>query len=435
MDERFLRRALELAALGRYTAPPNPAVGAVLVRGGRVLAEGFHARTGGPHAEAQVLSAAPASRGATLYVNLEPCCHVGRTPPCVERIIASGVARVVAAHADPDPRVSGGGFRRLRAAGIEVRTGVLKEEAEALNAPFFQFLRSGRPLVTVKAAISADGVMAPPGTKWITRPRSRRHGRVLRRENDALLTGIATVAADDPRMTARPRRGARPLLRVVLDPNLRIAPEARILEGRDRDPVLVVASPAAPAAARRRLARRGVEVFDAPLAGRPAAARRAALALGPVLSELGRRGVHTLLVEAGPRLTSAFLEEGLADRLFLYMAPRFLGRGDGTGLFDAVRAARSPTANRRVRPASSPDRATARYACVGRDLLMEFRLRGLRFDEAPGRRSAGPPICRSADLQIGTAGAPPVVPLGASRSAPADGTTPKQAPLPPDPTS
>lgn len=373
MDARFLRRALELAELGRYTAPPNPAVGAVLVREGRVLAQAFHARTGGPHAEAQVLAAAPPA-DSTLYVNLEPCCHTGRTPPCVERIIASGVRRVVAAHPDPDPRVRGGGFRRLAAAGVEVVTGVLREEAETLNAPFFRYHRTRRPWVTVKAAISADGVMAPPGTRWITRRKSRRHGRVLRRENDALLTGIATVVADDPRMTARPRRGARPLLRTVLDPRLRFPAAARILAGRDRDPLLVITSPDAPSAARRRLEQLGVEVVVSELAGPRQPGPPTALALAPVLALLGGRGVHALLVEAGPRLTSAFLEEGLADRLLLYIAPRFLGRGDGTGLFDPARAARPPGTGRTVLPASQPDRGAARYACLGRDLLAEFRL-------------------------------------------------------------
>ena len=348
-----MRRALELAALGRYTAPPNPAVGAVLVRGGRVLAEAFHSRAGGPHAEAQVLEAGPAVMGATLFVNLEPCCHVGRTPPCVERIIASGIRRVVTAHPDPDPRVSGGGFRRLRAAGVEVSTGVLDSEARDLNSAFFKYLRTGRPWVTVKAAISVDGVMAPPGTRWITRPRTRGHGRVLRRENDAVLTGIATVAADDPRLTARPRRGARALLRVVLDPTLRIAPEARILNGRDRDPVLVVVGPEAPAAARRALGTLGVEVVEAPLAspGPTPENTAVALSLEAVLTEIGRRGARTLLVEAGPRLTSAFLQDGLADRLVLYLAPRFLGRGEGTGLFDA---ARSQAGGRRRPPLSQP---------------------------------------------------------------------------------
>ncbi len=386
MDARFLRRALELAELGRYTAPPNPAVGAVLVRRGRVLAQAFHARTGGPHAEAQVLAASP-PEDSTLYVNLEPCCHTGRTPPCVERIIASGVRRVVAAHPDPDPRVRGGGFRRLAAAGVEVRTGVLREEAEALNAPFFRYHRTGRPWVTVKAAISADGVMAPPGVRWITRPESRRHGRVLRRENDALLTGIATVVADDPRMTARPHREARPLLRVVLDPRLRFPAAARLLENRDRDPLLILTSPRSSRAARRRLERRGVEVVVSPLAGPAPPGVPSALALPAALAELGRRGVHTLLVEAGPRLTSAFLEEGLADRLVLYMAPRFLGRGDGTGLFDPARAARPPGAGRAVLPACQPDRRAARYACLGRDLLAEFRLRTpadrARFGRSP----------------------------------------------------
>ena len=369
-----MRRALELARLGQYTAPPNPAVGAVLVRDGRVLAEGFHARAGRPHAEAQVLTVGRAARGATLYVNLEPCCHVGRTPPCAERIIASGVRRVVASHPDPDPRVRGGGFDRLRSAGVAVTSGVLREEAEDLNPSFFKFLLTGAPWVTVKAAISVDGVMAPPGTRWITRPRSRRHGRVLRRENDAILTGIATVTADDPLLTPRPRRGSRPLLRVILDPSLRISPEARILRGLDRDPVLVICAPGAPAAPRRRLENLGVEVVEAAVdsaAGPPAEGVTQPIALEAVLAEVARRGAHTLLVEAGPRLTSAFLQQGLADRLVLYLAPRFLGRAEGTGLFDATRA---PAGGRRELPPGQPAPRSARYACLGPDLLADFRL-------------------------------------------------------------
>ena len=369
-----MRRALELALLGQYTAPPNPAVGAVLVRDRNVLSEGFHARAGRPHAEAQVLKVGNAARGATLYVNLEPCCHIGRTPPCVERIIASGVRRVVAAHADPDPRVRGGGFDRLRSAGVDVTTGVLRQEAQDLNPSFFKFLRTGTPWVTVKAAISVDGVMAPPGTRWITRPRTRRHGRVLRRENDAILTGIATVAADDPLLTPRPRRGSRPLLRVILDPSLRIPPEARILRGLDHDPVLVICAPDAPEPARRRLEGLGAEVVEAAVAdvpGAPADGVTQPIALEAVLAEVGRRGAHTLLVEAGPRLTSAFLQQGLADRLVLYLAPRFLGRAEGTGLFDATRA---PAEQHRELPYAQPDRRSARYACLGPDLLAEFRL-------------------------------------------------------------
>lgn len=395
MDERFLRRALELAALGRYTAPPNPAVGAVLVRDGRVLAEAFHSRAGRPHAEAQVLRVGGAARGATLFVNLEPCCHVGRTPPCAERIIAAGVRRVVAAHPDPDPRVQGGGLARLRESGIEVAVGLLREEAMELNRPFFKFLATGRPWVTVKAAISVDGAMAPPGTRWITGPASRRHGRVLRRENEAILTGIATVTADDPRLTPRPRRGAESLLRVVLDPSARIPPEARLFEDLRRDPLLVLVGPDAPAAARRRIEERGAEVAVIPYAEAPAPGERDAgevgreavreiggevggearrpLSLGAALGALGQRGIRSLLVEAGPRLTSSILAEGLADRLVLYLAPRFLGRGEGAGLFDRVR--QPPRASGEiVFPRNQPAAGSARYARLGADLLAEFRL-------------------------------------------------------------
>lgn len=395
MDERFLRRALELAALGRYTAPPNPAVGAVLVRDGRVLAEAFHARAGGPHAEAQVLRVGAAARGAALFVNLEPCCHVGRTPPCAERIIAAGVARVVAAHPDPDPRVQGGGLALLRRHGVSVGVGLLEDEAKELNRPFFKYLETGLPWVTVKAAVSVDGVMAPPGTRWITRPETRRHGRVLRRENEALLTGIATVLADDPQLTPRPRRGAGPLLRIVLDPLARTPPEARLLRGAASDPVLVLVGPDAPAEARRRLEDRGAEVLAIPPANSPASsptnspsppgpesaagpstggpgAPRRALSLRAALAAVGGRGVRTLLVEAGPRLTSSLLREGLADRLLLYLAPRFLGRGDGSGLFDG--AAPTNAGGGPAPPRAQPAPASARYARLGPDLLADFRL-------------------------------------------------------------
>lgn len=400
MDERFLRRALELAALGRYTAPPNPAVGAVLVRDGRVLSEAFHSRAGRPHAEAQVLRVGGAARGATLFVNLEPCCHVGRTPPCAERIIAAGVRRVVAAHPDPDPRVQGGGLARLRERGIEVRVGLLREEAMELNRPFFKFLETGRPWVTVKAALSVDGAMAPPGTRWITAPATRRHGRVLRRENEAILTGIATVTADDPRLTPRPRRGAGPLRRVVLDPEARIPPEARLFEEVRRDPLLVLVGPEAPAAARRRIEDRGAEVAGIPYApggdsgergagevgaevgGDLGAEARRPLSLPAALREIGGRGIRSLLVEAGPRLTSSFLAEGLADRLVLYLAPRFLGRGEGAGLFDRMRARRRD-AGSPIFPRNQPHPASARYARLGPDLLAEFRLDATPTPAAP----------------------------------------------------
>lgn len=399
MDERFLRRALELAALGRYTAPPNPAVGAVLVRDGRVLAEAFHARAGGPHAEAQVLRVGAAARGATLFVNLEPCCHVGRTPPCAERIIAAGVARVVTAHPDPDPRVQGGGLALLRRHGVSVGVGLLEDEAKELNRPFLKYLETGLPWVTVKAAVSVDGVMAPPGTRWITRPETRRHGRVLRRENEALLTGIATVLADDPQLTPRPRRGAGPLLRIVLDPLARTPPEARLLRGAVSDPVLVLVGPDAPAEARRRLEDRGAEVLAIPPANFPSlpgpesaagpsagasGAPGRALSLRAALAAVGGRGVRTLLVEAGPRLTSSLLREGLADRLLLYLAPRFLGRGDGTGLFDG--AAPTNAGGGPAPPRAQPAPASARYARLGPDLLADFRLTDAAPPEPAPRR-------------------------------------------------
>ncbi len=369
-----MRRALELATLGRFTTSPNPAVGAVLVRDDRIVAEAYHTRAGEPHAESRVLGVGGAVRGATLVVNLEPCCHVGRTPPCVERIVGAGIRRVIAAHPDPDPRVSGGGFAFLRARGVAVRSGVLETEARELNRTYLKYLATGLPWVTVKAAVSIDGAMAPPGTRWITRASTRRHGRVLRREHQAILTGIATVLADDPHLTRRPRWGADRLLRVILDPALRIPGTARILSGLDEAPTLVFAGPDVPDSEVRRIARTGATVRKTPIAENS----KRELALEPVLRELGRRNIRTVLVEAGPRVTSAFLQAGLADRLTLYIAPRFLGRGEGTGLFDAPR--RTGGAVPRRLPAAQPAGGTPRYARLGPDLLADFRL-----EAAPAR--------------------------------------------------
>ena len=330
IDRCWMARALELARAGLYSAAPNPRVGCVIARGERMLGEGFHARTGGPHAEVEALAAAgKAARGATAYLGLEPCSHHGRTPPCSEALIAAGIGRVVAAIEDPNPQVAGEGFARLRQAGIEVACGLMAEEASALNAGFIRRMAQGRPRVTVKLAASLDGrtAMASGESQWITGAAAREDVQRLRGESCAVVTGVGTVLADDPRMDLRLcealARGRQPL-RVVLDSGLRMPPGARILAPPGRALVCAAATPAGKAgnagfeAALRTLAAAGAEV-------QPLPPGRAGLDLGVLLEALAARECNEVLVEAGPTVAGAFVAAGLADRLVIYLAPSLLG--------------------------------------------------------------------------------------------------------------
>ncbi|HVS15038.1 MAG TPA: bifunctional diaminohydroxyphosphoribosylaminopyrimidine deaminase/5-amino-6-(5-phosphoribosylamino)uracil reductase RibD [Thermoanaerobaculia bacterium] len=317
-DERWLRRTLTLARRGAATAAPNPRVGAVLVRGGRAIAEGFHRRAGEPHAEIVALSQLPpgGARGATLYVNLEPCAHHGRTPPCAGAVIDAGIRRVVCCHRDPHPAVGGRGLRRLRRAGIEVRSGLLMEEAVRLNLPFLVSHLCARPAVTLKWAASLDGRIATRTgeSQWISSPGGRRWALELREEHDAILVGSGTVASDDPRLDRRLARAAGPILRVVLDRRLRLSPAARLFQVPG--PVLLYTERAAEAA-RRRLVAAGAEVAVLPRV-EPAA----------VLADLGARGVHSVLVEGGAAVLGAFAAAGAFDRVAVCCAPLLIG-GEG----------------------------------------------------------------------------------------------------------
>jgi diaminohydroxyphosphoribosylaminopyrimidine deaminase/5-amino-6-(5-phosphoribosylamino)uracil reductase len=325
-DERWMRRALDLAHRGEALAHPNPMVGAVLVRGGRAVGEGFHTWDGVRHAEIVAIeSAGSRARGSTLYLNLEPCCHAGRTGPCTDAIPAAGIRRVVAAMPDPNPLVSGKGFRRLRRAGVEVTVGVGEAEARRLNEAFAFWVRRRRPLVTLKAAATLDGQisLAQPGRRarkrWITSETSREFVQHMRHAADAILTGIETVLADDPLLTDRTGdRRARPLLRVVLDSRLRLPLRSRLARTAAGDVlVFTLRSPASLPA--RRLAERGVRVVRVPSrGGRPDSAA--------VLAALGRMGILSLLVEAGARLNGAMFARKLADKLVLFYSPRILGR-------------------------------------------------------------------------------------------------------------
>jgi diaminohydroxyphosphoribosylaminopyrimidine deaminase/5-amino-6-(5-phosphoribosylamino)uracil reductase len=323
-DSEWMRLALAQARLGEGRVEPNPLVGSVVVRGGRQVGVGHHGRFGGPHAEVEALKAAGESaRGATLYVSLEPCCHIGKTPPCTEAILRAGISRVVAATRDPFPRVDGGGLSALRAAGLDVEVGVEAEAAFLLNAPYFKRVVTGRPFVTAKWAMTLDGKTAVRSgdSRWISSPESRALVHELRGRMDGILVGVETAIADDPRLTARPP-GPRVPVRIVLDSTGRLPPTS-VLARTARDvPVIVVMTEAAPVDRRDRLAGLGCEVLIV-----PGAAESGRVSLEPLLDVLGSRGMTNLLVEGGGRVLGSFLDAGEVDVVEVYLAP-ILDGGD-----------------------------------------------------------------------------------------------------------
>jgi diaminohydroxyphosphoribosylaminopyrimidine deaminase/5-amino-6-(5-phosphoribosylamino)uracil reductase len=313
-----MARALELAARGLYTTAPNPRVGSVVVHDGRVIGEGWHERAGEPHAEVLALRAAgPQARGATVYVTLEPCSHTGRTPPCADALIAAGVARVVCSGVDPNPRVAGSGIDRLRAAGVAVSIGVLAAEARELNVGFFSRFERGRPWVRVKLAMSLDARTAPASGErlWISSEASRADVQTWRARSSAVLTGAATVRADDPRLDVRLAYGSwvRQPLRVLLDPMLSCSTGAKLFHGEG---ALVFAAADAPE--RTPLRTPGSRVERLPRAA-------GGLDLNAVIGRLTELEINELLVECGPRLAGSFVLSNLVDELVLYVAPTLLG--------------------------------------------------------------------------------------------------------------
>jgi diaminohydroxyphosphoribosylaminopyrimidine deaminase/5-amino-6-(5-phosphoribosylamino)uracil reductase len=333
-DELFLRRALDLARQGIGLTSPNPSVGAVIVDAkGTVVGTGSHTYDGLNHAEVLALEqAGEKARGATLYLNLEPCSHQGRTGPCADALIAAGVSRVVASMLDPNPLVSGQGFAKLRSAGINVASGALEEEAKALNESFAKYIRQHIPLVTLKAAMTLDGKIAPPPnqspnpatgnttrTAWITGESARAHVQELRHQSDAILVGVGTVITDDPLLTdrsGRPRR--RPLLRVVLDSRLRLPLESRLAKTA-REDVLVLCS-FAEEKKQKQLLKLGIRVEQLPVANSEGPPDMAA-----VLRFLGEMEITSLMIEGGAIVNAAALSAGIVDKIFLYYAPRILG--------------------------------------------------------------------------------------------------------------
>jgi diaminohydroxyphosphoribosylaminopyrimidine deaminase/5-amino-6-(5-phosphoribosylamino)uracil reductase len=322
MNDAYMREALDLARRGRAQASPNPMVGALVVRDGEIAGRGFHTWAGLRHAEVAALEeAGERARGATVYVTLEPCSHHGRTPPCVNALIEAGVARVVAAMQDPNPLVGGSGFEKLRAAGIEAEIAeAFTAEAEKLNEPFAHFMRTGRPLVTLKTAITLDGKISAPDDNrgWITSERARAHVQELRHDHDAILTGIGTVLSDNCWLTDRtglPR--SRPLLRIVMDSQLRLPLDSNIARSAEGDLVVVTTSASSPERRRQVEARSiTVLVFD----GRDGRAD-----LPSLIGWLGQRKYLSLMIEAGSKLNWTALETECVDRIFFYYGPKILG--------------------------------------------------------------------------------------------------------------
>jgi diaminohydroxyphosphoribosylaminopyrimidine deaminase/5-amino-6-(5-phosphoribosylamino)uracil reductase len=332
-DIRFMQHALALARKGVGLASPNPTVGCVIVGGGEIIGEGFHQYDALDHAEIVALKAAgEKTRGATLYVTLEPCNHTGRTGPCVEAILAARVRRVVAAMEDPNPKTSGAGFARLRAAGVEVESGAFKEQAQRLNEGFAKWIRTGKPFITLKSALTLDGQLAFPGesrhlgrhanrrkhTTWITSEESRAEVQRMRHASDALLTGIGTIRVDDPLLTDRtglPRR--RRLLRVVLGSRAGLSRSSRVVKAADGD-LLVFTNAGERSQRTTYLRKAGAEIVSV-------SSRDHRVNLDAVLAELGRRGILTVLLEAGPTLNGAALKAGIVDKLALFYAPKIAG--------------------------------------------------------------------------------------------------------------
>jgi diaminohydroxyphosphoribosylaminopyrimidine deaminase/5-amino-6-(5-phosphoribosylamino)uracil reductase len=316
-DHAYMRRALELAARATGRTRPNPVVGCVLVQGDEVVGVGWHERAGGPHAEVAALrDAGERARGATAFVNLEPCSHHGRTPPCVDALIQAGVSRVVVGTVDPNPQVSGRGIQRLRDAGIEVETGVEEAQCQTINRPFFKHIRTGLPFVVAKWAMSLDGKIATHtgSSQWITGVAARERVHLMRDRLDAILVGSGTARADDPMLTCRIPGGRDPV-RVLLDSSMSVSADARIFA----TPGTLVFCAVSPEASQlQALNEKGAEVIVVPR-------RDGKLDLNEVLRELGRRDITSLLVEGGAGVLGSFFDQGLVDQVACFIAPKIVG--------------------------------------------------------------------------------------------------------------
>ena len=336
-DLAYMEMAYGLAEKARGRTSPNPLVGAVVVRSGVVVGHGFHEKAGKPHAEILALGmAARSANGATLYLTLEPCVHWGQTPPCVDTVLAAGLKRAVVSAVDPNPLVHTRGIQRLKEAGLDVSVGLLEERNSDLNETYAKYITRKIPFVTLKAALTLDGKIAcrTGDSKWISSAGTRDYVHLLRGENDAIMIGVNTLVADDPRLTVRhPNWGRKEIVRVILDSRLRFPLTAKILSTLRRGRILVFAGSGAPAAKAHALEARGVEVVVP-------GSRKKAWSLPDVLTELGRREIASLLVEGGSRLFTAFVENGLADKAVLTYAPRLVGGVAAPGFIGGKGAAK-----------------------------------------------------------------------------------------------
>jgi len=321
-DQKWMRRALELAARARGRTSPNPMVGAVLVRDNQPVGEGFHAYAGSEHAEVAALNeAGSAAVGATLYVSLEPCCHFGRTPPCVEQILRGGVRRVVAACEDPNPAVSGKGIARLRTAGLLVDVGILAEEASRLNEAFFTHVRTGRPFVILKVAASLDGKIATRtgDSRWITGESARRRVHQLRNEVDAVLAGIGTILRDDPQLTTRLGiADQRDPIRVIVDNLARCPLRAKVVNRASTAPTILAVSQMAPQTKLESVRQEGMEVLVVENSPRRVSLER-------LMEALGKRGILSVMIEGGAEINASALREGIVDKVLVFLAPILIG--------------------------------------------------------------------------------------------------------------
>ncbi len=314
-DEFFIRHTLRLAAKAKGTTSPNPMVGAVIVKRGEIIAEDFHKKPGTLHAEALAIAkAGQRAAGSTLYVNLEPCCHTEkRTPPCTGAVINAGIGRVVIAMTDPNPKVSGKGIRELEKAGIEVKSGILEEEAKTLNEVYIKYITTGKPFVTLKIAMTLDGKIATPEgqSKWITGERARKIVHILRSRADAVMTAIGTVKADNPQLTARISKGRNPL-RIVIDPHLEISPDARIL---NIPPETIIVTKNNDSLKINYLDKSGIKIL----------LFKEKLDLNWLLEILGKMEITSLLIEGGSSLNAHALEDGIVDKVMFFIAPKIIG--------------------------------------------------------------------------------------------------------------
>jgi len=325
-DQHYMKLALELAAKALGRTSPNPVVGAVLVKDGRIVGRGYHHRAGGPHAEVNAINdAGEQARGATLYVTLEPCNHFGRTPPCTHRILEAGIQRVVVAMDDPNPGVGGGGSRYLQDRNIDVITGIGEKEARTLNEAFVTWITTGRPFVVVKCAATLDGRIATRtgDSRWVTGPASRQFVHRIRHAVDGIMVGVGTVKTDDPSLTTRldGATGSDPT-RIILDTRLSIPLTSKLLNQKSHAPTWVVCGTNAPADRRAALEKRGARVVTAPLKGHR-------IDLSALMQQLGGMGITSLLIEGGGTVIGSAVRAGIANKICFFYAPKILGGDDG----------------------------------------------------------------------------------------------------------